>query len=302
MSEPAQRKENNIMSQLKNTQSSKALLLFFTITLSWTWIFGFIPVIFGFTGTAAGTFLFYFGGGAPSVTALFLVFLTYSKEARKDYFHRCFSFRRMGWKWPLLTFCIFSALTALSLFIGVVFLGYEMPAMDFLHAILKNPLMLFPILLISLASGPLNEEFGWRGFALDKLLVRFGFFGAALILGFIWGIWHLAWYFTPGQAQYQLLQKSIFDAFLFIPSSILLNFFVTFVYIKTRRSVLAGAMVHMFSNLLGSQLIAPYSTEISTLIRLLNMLFFTCILIYTCVSRKFKNETAEQIAAIQKGE
>lgn len=91
MSEPAQRKDNIIMSQLKNTQSSKALLLFFTITLSWTWIFGFIPVIFGFTGTAAGTFLFYFGGGAPSVTALFLVFLTYSKEARKDYFHRCFS-------------------------------------------------------------------------------------------------------------------------------------------------------------------------------------------------------------------
>ena len=111
-----------------------------------------------------------------------------SKEARKDYFHRCFSFRRMGWKWPLFTFCIFSALTALSLFIGVVFLGYEMPAMDFLHAILKNPLMLFPVLLISLISGPLNEEFGWRGFALDKLLVRFGFFGAALILGFIWRI------------------------------------------------------------------------------------------------------------------
>ena len=145
----------------------------------------------------------------------------------------------------------------------------------------------------------MNEEFGWRGFALDKLLVRFGFFGAAFILGFIWGIWHLAWYFTPGQAQYQLLQSSVFYAFLFIPSSILLNFFVTFVYIKTRRSVLAGAMVHMFSNLLGSQLIAPYSTEISTLIRFVNMLFFTCILIYTCVSRKFKNETAEQIAAIQ---
>ncbi|MEE1155213.1 MAG: type II CAAX endopeptidase family protein [Acutalibacteraceae bacterium] len=276
----------------------KYLLMFFVCTLLWTWTCGFIPVIFDFTGTPVGTFLFYFGGGAPSVVALFLVFFTYSKDEQKDYFHRCFSFKYMGWKWPLITICAFSVITIISLFIGVGLLGYEMPGMDFVNAIIKNPLILLFVLLISLVSGPLNEEFGWRGYALDKLLVKYGFLGSSAILGFVWGIWHLAWYFTPGQAQYNLLQDSVIDAVMYIPSVVLLNFWVTFVYIKTKRSILAGALVHMFGNLLGSQILSPYTTEISMTIRYTKMLFFMIIILYAIFSKKFKNEVAEQIKEI----
>lgn len=137
------KKEERSMKR-ESCASSKNLILFFVITLLWTWVCGFLPVIFGFTGTGLGTFLFYFGGGAPSVVGLFLVFLTYPKAARKDYFHRCFSLRYMGWKWPLINVVCFSAITAISLFIGVSLLRYEMPGMDFVHAILRNPLMIFP--------------------------------------------------------------------------------------------------------------------------------------------------------------
>ena len=278
------------------------MLLFFVLTLLWTWICGFTPVIFDFTGTPAGTFLFYFGGGAPSVVALFLVFFTYPKEKIKDYFHRCFSFKYMGWKWPLISICVFSAITVISLFIGVGLLKYDMPTMDFMHAIIDNPLMLLLVLLISLISGPLNEEFGWRGYALDKLLVRFGFLGASAILGFIWGIWHLPWYFTPGQAQYNLLQDSVFHAIMFIPSVIMLSSWVTFVYIKTKRSILAGALVHMFSNLIGSQLLSSYTTRISMIIRYANMVFFAIIMLYVIFSKKFDNEVKKQIATIKEDE
>lgn len=284
---------------INKKSSDKRLRIFFVLTLLWTWTFGFIPVIFGSTGTPLGTFLFYFGGGAPSVVALFIVFLTYNKEQRKDYFHRCFSFKYMGWKWPLITVAFFTLITVVSLLLGVGVLGYDMPGMNYIHAVVKNPLNIFFILLITIISGPLNEEFGWRGFALDKLLVKFGFFGASVILGFIWGIWHLAWYFTPGQAQYHLLQDSVFQAVMYIPSVILLNFGVTFVYIKTKRSILAGALVHMFGNLLGSQLLSPYSTEISSVIRYVKMAFFIVLVICTILSKKFKNEVAEQIESIQ---
>ena len=290
------------MKNRRKHMSDKYLLLFFVLTLLWTWICGFIPVIFGFAGTPVGTFLFYFGGGAPSVVALFLVFFTYPKEKIKDYFHRCFSFKYMGWKWPLITICFFSVITIISLFIGVGLLGYDMPTMDFIHAIIDNPLMLLLVLLISLISGPLNEEFGWRGYALDKLLLRFGFLGASTILGFIWGIWHLPWYFTPGQAQYNLLQDSVFHAIMFIPSVMMLSSFVTFVYIKTKRSILAGALVHMFSNLIGSQLLSSYSTEISMIIRYANMVFFAIIILYVFFSKKFENEVEEQIATIKECE
>ncbi|MDE7250533.1 MAG: CPBP family intramembrane metalloprotease, partial [Lachnospiraceae bacterium] len=195
----------------------KQLSLFFIITLAWTWGFGFAPVFMGIEGTPLGTFLFYFGGGAPSVTALFIVFLTYSKEQKKDYFMRCFSFRYMGIKWLVLTVLFFTLISVIGIWIGVYLLGYAMPKMNYVHAIIQNPLNLFLVLLFSVISGPLNEEFGWRGYALDRLFVRYGFTKATLILGFIWGIWHLAWYFTPGQAQYYLLQNSLFDAVIYIP-------------------------------------------------------------------------------------
>lgn len=290
------------MKNSRKYMSDKYLLLFFVLTLLWTWICGFTPVIFDFTGTPAGTFLFYFGGGAPSVVALFLVFFTYPKEKIKDYFHRCFSFKYMGWKWPLISICVFSAITVISLFIGVGLLKYDMPTMDFMHAIIDNPLMLLLVLLISLISGPLNEEFGWRGYALDKLLVRFGFLGASAILGFIWGIWHLPWYFTPGQAQYNLLQDSVFHAIMFIPSVMMLSSWVTFVYIKTKRSILAGALVHMFSNLIGSQLLSSYTTQISMIIRYANMVFFAIIMLYVIFSKKYDNEVKKQIATIKEDE
>lgn len=287
------------MKNSRKHMSDKYLLLFFILTLLWTWICGFIPVIFDFTGTPAGTFLFYFGGGAPSVVALFLVFFTYPKEKIKDYFRRCFSFKYMGWKWPLITICVFLVITIISLFIGVGLLKYDIPTMDFMHAIIDNPIMLLLVLLISLISGPLNEEFGWRGYALDKLLLRFGFLEASLILGFIWGIWHLPWYFTPGQAQYNLLQDSVFHAIMFIPSVMMLSSWVTFVYIKTKRSILAGALVHMFSNLIGSQLLSSYTTEISMIIRYVNMVFFAMIILYVMLSKKFQKEVEEQIAMIK---
>lgn len=271
------------------------LILFFAITLAWTWICGFIPVILGITGTPIGTFIFYFGGGAPSVVGLFIVFLTYSRAERRDYFKRCFSLKYMEWKWPLIVFLIFSIISTVCIYIGVNILGYDMPGMDYIHAIIGNPLMVPLVILISLVSGPLNEEFGWRGYALDKLIVRFGFLKASLLLGFIWAIWHLAWYFTPGQAQYNLLQDSLFDALMMVPSLMLLSVFVSFVYIKTKRSILAGALVHMFSNLLGSQLLSPYSSEMSMLIRYVKMIFFIILMLYTIFSKKFKSEVAEQI-------
>lgn len=283
----------------KNWMSTKYLILFFILTLTWTWICGFIPIIFGLTETGVGTFIFYFGGGAPSVVALFLVFLTYPVDKRKDYFRRCFSFKLAGWKWPLITIGAFTFLSAVSIVTGVFLLGFDMPTMDYIKAIAANPLNILLVLLLSLISGPLNEEFGWRGYTLDRLLIKYGFLKGSLILGFIWAIWHLPWYFTPGQAQYNLLKDSVFHAVMFIPSVMLLSVFVSFVYIKTNRSILAGALVHMFSNLIGSQLLSSYTTEISMLIRYTNMLFFLVIAVYVTCSHKFKVETDALIESIR---
>jgi membrane protease YdiL (CAAX protease family) len=60
---------------------------------------------------------------------------------------------------------------------------------------------LFPKLLLAyiqtmLFQGPLNEEPGWRGFALPKLQRKYSSIIASIIIGIIWGFWHLPLYIT----------------------------------------------------------------------------------------------------------
>jgi len=279
--------------------STKYLRLFFIITLLWTWIAGFIPVIFGMTGTTTGTVIFYFGGGAPSVVALFLVFITYPKEARQEYFSRCFSLKRMGVKWTVWTILFFAAVAVTGIFISVFLFVHEMPGMLWLNTAIKQPYIIPVLLLLSIISGPLNEEFGWRGYSLDRLLVRFGFVRSSLLLGFVWAIWHLGWYFMPDQAQYALLQSSYLDAFMYIPSTIVLSFVVSFVYINTKRSILAGAFVHMMSNFLTSQLLSPYAASTSSIIRYVSIAFGAAVIIYCICSKKFKGRVQLEIKSFK---
>lgn len=46
----------------------------------------------------------------------------------------------------------------------------------------------------------------------------------------------------------------------------------------------------MFGNLLGSQLLSPYSIEISMTIRYTKMLFCGCLALYCIFSKRFKEE------------
>lgn len=68
--------------------------------------------------------IFYFGGGAPTLVALFLVFKTYPNDAKRDYFSRCFNLKRMGFKWPLFTVAYFAIIAIIGLLINTLFLGY----------------------------------------------------------------------------------------------------------------------------------------------------------------------------------
>ena len=70
--------------------------------------------------------IFYFGGGAPSVVARFIIFLTYSIEMRKDYFGRCFRFGKNGLKWVLFTVLFFTGIAVVEVVLSVYVFGYDM--------------------------------------------------------------------------------------------------------------------------------------------------------------------------------
>ncbi len=88
-----------------------------------------------------------------------------------------------------------------------------------------------------------GEELGWRGYALPKLLATRSALAASLILGLLWGAWHLPTFFVPGAPQYGLS----FSAFVIL--TVAYSILFTWVYIHTRGSVLISTLLHGSINL-----------------------------------------------------
>jgi uncharacterized protein len=54
---------------------------------------------------------------------------------------------------------------------------------------------------ILLAGGGVDEELGWRRFALPRLQERYGPLIASEVLGLFWAGWHIPAWFTVGSGQ-----------------------------------------------------------------------------------------------------
>lgn len=106
-----------------------------------------------------------------------------------------------------------------------------------------NPWAILPVILVTgLLAGPLNEELGWRGFALPYLQRRFSPVWATLILGCFWGAWHVPLFFLPNTSQ-------IGQPLLPFMAGLLANsFYYTWVHNRTGGSVLAAIVLHAAFN------------------------------------------------------
>jgi hypothetical protein len=82
-----------------------------------------------------------------------------------------------------------------------------------------------------------------RGYALPKLLAGRSALSASLILGVLWGAWHLPAFFVPGAPQHGLL----FSALVMLTVAYSVVF--TWVYLHTHGSVLIAGLMHGAINL-----------------------------------------------------
>jgi len=141
---------------------------------------------------------------------------------------------RVGIQWYV--FVLFStALVALCMFAVYPFVAGKTPQLDFVDQS-RSLLPLFPIIVV--LGGPMSEELGWRGFALPTLLSKHSALVASLIVGVMWGLWHLPAFWIPGAGQYN--QPILW----FMAGAPAIAILYTWVYNHTKGSLLIAVLYH----------------------------------------------------------
>jgi membrane protease YdiL (CAAX protease family) len=113
------------------------------------------------------------------------------------------------------------------------------------------------IIVVTFVVGGGQEELGWRGFALPRLLDRVDAVTASLVIGAVWAVWHLPLFLIEGSPQY---------GGPFIPYAITvvgLSMLFTWLYRATGRSVLLVMLLHASHNN-GSVLIPFHPVQTGT--------------------------------------
>ncbi|MCF7814622.1 MAG: CPBP family intramembrane metalloprotease [Candidatus Cloacimonetes bacterium] len=130
-----------------------------------------------------------------------------------------------------------------------LFIFVAIPLVFYVGAAIKGTLFTepFPIsggilsiltaLILSVIMGPI-EEFGWRGFALPLMQRHIAPLWAGIILGFIWGIWHLPAFLISGT------QQSAWSFAPFFLGTIAISVLATALFNASKGSILLAAILH----------------------------------------------------------
>lgn len=109
-----------------------------------------------------------------------------------------------------------------------------------------------------LLSGPLQEEFGWRGFLLPRLQARMPGLVAALIVGVIWALWHMPLNFASGEEgpQYSAMAALLIGSVITLTA---VSVMIAWLYNASNGSVLVTMLFHASMNLSAFQLFPVFS-------------------------------------------
>ena len=131
----------------------------------------------------------------------------------------------------------------------------------------ENSSIYFIIQLIIFGGG--HEELGWRGILQPLLDKKYTYWQSNLIVGSIWGIWHLPLWFIVGESHQG------FPFILFFIYTLFLSFVLGLLYRQTK-SVGYCILFHAFANLLNLYFVLK--------INLIFIIIFIVYLIYTILA------------------
>ena len=267
--------------------------IFFALTFFLTWVF-WIPLALSGRDVMAGPLMIVLlvGGFGPSIAGIIMTYRTQNKEGRRDFWRRSINFKQISLGWYVVILLIFPLVYALAILIDIL-LGGSPPGADALTQIAEQPASLIGMLLMGLIIGPLAEEFGWRGFALDPLQARWSALISALVIGVFWWAWHFPLFFMNGMLQNEWgVGTAAFWAYAV--TVFVLSVLVTWVFNNTRRSILAAILLHfMYNSTLNA--LSPLSDRASLLATCILVLEVTIVVVLWGPKTLIRNQSQETI-------
>jgi len=99
----------------------------------------------------------------------------------------------------------------------------------------------------NLVSGPLGEELGWRGYALNELQIKHSPLKSSIIIGVLWGFWHTPLWILTGFTGLDLLLYCGSFMVAIISVSIMITFFY-----NRNKNLWIPIIIHLLFNYLVS--------------------------------------------------
>jgi membrane protease YdiL (CAAX protease family) len=162
-----------------------------------------------------------------------------------------------------------------------------MPAIGLLTAVVlslletETPEWTAPTLVTALITGVTIlfiggglEEFGWRGYALDRMQTGRNAVLASLVLGLFWGLWHIPLFFMEGTTQ----AEAGIPVWEFVIQIMVLSVLFTWLYNNTGGSLLVAILFHTIGNTTGALLPPYFASEIGRWIYF-GLLLITAIIV-----------------------
>lgn len=248
------------------------LITFFIFTFAFSWCIWIPEVIV--TGGKMSV-LTYIGGFGPFLSAVFITWIVKKGSGLKQWFRRTFRLR-INILWYLLG-ALFLPVAVVLLYFGLYSLLGGKP--DFSNASLWW--LYPPSLLITMLFAGGNEEPGWRGFALPRLLTKRNPLIASLILGIIWAAWHIPVFYNQEWGGYGV------PFYWFLVNTIGLSLIMTWLYCKSSRSVFPVMLFHQATNTIWSYFPMPDDvlTGMDDFLVLKTIVYWTIAIVLTIATK-----------------
>ncbi len=182
----------------------------------------------------------------------------YGKDGLKRFFGRINAREGLKWFLPLLAFFLVIGLTGRV--IGSAAAGIEFNPRFWGWAWVAQ------VMLMQFLIAGLGEEFGWRGFALQRLQHITTPFRATLIIAFFHLLWHAPTTYWLGQGMHNV--PAIWAIFFLLPWTVLF----TWAYNRSKGSILVSVFFHATSGatlsytaFLPSERVIPISPDLITM-------------------------------------